>query len=444
MNKKQSTQPLSPPDLPERRHLPRIGQRITKTTLAVFICLVIYWLRGYEGQDMPTEAAITAIVCMQPYARAARDYAINRLVGSLIGAVWGLLLLVVMYALPALSGYPVVLYGMMAAGVLLSLYTAVAVRLPDTSSLAAIVFLCIVITFPDIEDPLRQAGTRILDIFIGTAVAIAVNAFRLPRRKNRRLVFFVRTKDLAPGRFSRIPSAVLFRLNHLHNDGARICLMSDHAPAFFALQISAAMLNTPLIVMDGAAIYDANENVYLSFETIPPETSRLVRTRLDALGMSYFVYTIHHNKTCIFHHGDIRPEEQVIYDRMRGSPYRSYLEGEIYEPSEIVYFKIIAKDEELPLMEERLRHMCPKGQLRFVIRPQAGAPGISAMYFYARTAEMAQAQQRLMTMLERETPDLKPLTITLREGYGTEHDAINLLHQIEKKYEPVRLPFRRQ
>ena len=428
-------------DYPERRRLPHIGQRITKTTVAVFICLVIYWLRGYQGQDMPTEAAITAIVCMQPYVRDARDYALNRLAGSLIGAVWGLLLLVVLYALPALSGYPVVLYGMMAGGVLLSLYTAVALRVPDASSLAAIVFLCVVITFPDIEEPLRQAGVRILDIFIGTAVAVVVNVVRLPRRKNHRLVFFIRTQDLAPDRFSRIPSAVLFRLNHLYNDGARICLMSEHAPAFFALQMSAAMVNTPLIVMDGAAIYDPNENVYLSFETIPPAVSELVRARLDALGVSYFVYTIHHNKTCIFHHGSVRPEEQVIYDRMHGSPYRSYLEGEIYEPSEIVYFKIITKDAELPLVEERLRHMCPKGQLRLVIRPQAGAPGISAMYFYSRTAEMVQAQKRLMKMLGTANPDLEPLTLTLREGFSTEHDAVHLLHQIEKHYEPVRLPW---
>ena len=48
------------------RVLPPLGQRIVKTAVAVFLCLLYYWLRGYRGQDMPTEAALTAIICMQP------------------------------------------------------------------------------------------------------------------------------------------------------------------------------------------------------------------------------------------------------------------------------------------------------------------------------------------------------------------------------------------
>ena len=75
--------------------LPPLGQRIVKTSVAVFLCLLVYWLRGYRGQDMPTEAAITAIICMQPYVRDSRDYAVSRFTGTLIGVVWGLLFLLV-------------------------------------------------------------------------------------------------------------------------------------------------------------------------------------------------------------------------------------------------------------------------------------------------------------------------------------------------------------
>ena len=70
----------------EKWHPPHIGQRILKTSIAVFLCLLVYRLRGYQGQDMPTEAAITAIICMQPYVRDSREYALNRLAGTLIGA----------------------------------------------------------------------------------------------------------------------------------------------------------------------------------------------------------------------------------------------------------------------------------------------------------------------------------------------------------------------
>lgn len=421
-----------------RPGLPHIGQRITKTTLAVFLCLLIYYLRGYSGQDMPTEAAITAIVCMQPYVRDSRDYAINRFTGSLVGAAWGLLFLLLLYALPLLGAVRPLLYALMALGVMLSLYTTVLVRRPDTASLAAVVFLCVVISFPDIEQPLRQALGRILDIFIGTAVAIGVNVFHLPREKHRERVFFIRTKDLVPDRFAQIPSAALFRLNYLYNDGARICLMSEHAPAFFALQMSAAKLSVPLIVMDGAAIYDAQENVYLRTENIAPSDSDRLRGRLDALGLGYFVYTVHRNKTCIFHHGEITEQEKIIYDRMRRSPYRSYLEGEIYNTAEIVYFKIIAETERIGHITQELADAIPRQRLRAVTRPQPNAPGISGLYIYSHTATMKQAEARLMAMLRRDDPALEPIEVLLPDGYRSERDAMQLLHVVSKYYQPVR------
>ena len=52
---------------------PYIGQRIIKTSVAVFLCLVFYYFRGYRGVTMSAEAAITAIICMQPYVTTQRN-----------------------------------------------------------------------------------------------------------------------------------------------------------------------------------------------------------------------------------------------------------------------------------------------------------------------------------------------------------------------------------
>ena len=431
-------------DRPERRPLPHIGQRITKTSVAVFLCLMIYYLRGYQGESMPTEAMITAIICMQPYVRDSGEYALNRLTGTLIGAAWGLLFLLMLLIFPSMGSNLPLLYARMALGVLVTLYTAVLVRKPDTASLAAIVFLCVVIAFPDIEEPLRQAGLRILDVSIGTLVAIGVNIFRLPREKQRDRVFFVRTKDLVQDRFTPIPAAALFRLNYLYDDGARICLMSEHAPAFFTLQMSATRLNTPLIVMDGAAIYDADENHYLHTEPLSTEDTERLTARLKQLNISCFVYTVHADKTCIFHMGEIREPEQTVYERMRRSPYRDYLEGEIFDPEEVVYLKVIDTEEKIRETEYHLRGSISKGRLRTVIRPQAGAPGISGLYIYSHRATMEQAEKRLMAMLREKDASLTPVDIRLRTSCQTEHDAMQVLHTLSNCYEPVRLLPRRR
>lgn len=426
-------------DKPEHRSIPRVGQRIVKTSIAVFLCLIIYYLQGYSGGDMPTEAMITAIICMQPYARDSRKFAVNRFAGTLIGAFWGLLFLLLLLVFPGMTRSMPLLYARMALGVLVSLYTAVLIGKPDTAGLAAIVFLCIVVAFPDIEDPLQRAGLRFLGVFIGTLVAIGVNVFRLPRDKQRDLVFFVRTKDLAPDRFSQIPAAAMFRLNYLYDDGAKICLMSEHAPAFFIMQMSHTWLNVPLIVMDGAAIYDAGENVYLQAETLDPEDTARIVERLRALNISCFVYTIHNNKTCIFHLGEIREPERTVFERMRRSPYRDYLEGEVYVPEEVVYIKIIDEAGKLIETESHLSRILPKGKLRAVIRPQAGAPGIEGLYIYAHTATMEQAEKRLMQMLRTEDEKLSPVEIRLPSSYRSEADAMRVLHILSSTYEPLKL-----
>ena len=419
-------------------YLPAIGQRIVKTTVAVCLCLLVYYLRGFRGREIPTEAAITAIICVQPYVRDTRRYAVNRFMGTLIGSFWGLAFLVRMLYLPCVGDSMLLLYIRMSLGVMLSLYSAVALRRSETAGQAAIVFLCIVISFPDISEPLRSASERIIGVLTGTACAIGVNVFRLPRVRQTDRVFFVKAKDLAADRFSHISSAVLFRLNYLYEDGAKICLLFEHAPAYFSLQMHEAMLNLPIIVMDGAAIYDPKENVYLSREIIPLEDTLALRGYLDSLNLSYFIYTIHKNKACIFHQGKLHPPEKLILDRLKGSPYRSYLEGEIYEDSEIVYFKIVAKDSAVKELEACLKDFIAGKNLRTVCRPQS-VPGISALYIYASTATLPLAEQRLMDRLHEKEPDLKPVEIFSRKPYRSEHDAMHLLHRVGSAYEPLAL-----
>ena len=75
---------------------------------------------------MSAEAAITAIICMQPYVHDTRDYALNRIAGTLIGAAWGFLFLLVVPLFPAVTGIP--LYALMGLGILISLYSAVVIR----------------------------------------------------------------------------------------------------------------------------------------------------------------------------------------------------------------------------------------------------------------------------------------------------------------------------
>jgi hypothetical protein len=199
-----------------------------------------------------------------------------------------------------------------------------------------------------------------------------------------------------------------------------------------------------MIVMDGAAIYDIGTNRYLDVQYLPEDAMGRLRERLEKLGVSYFIYTINQNKTRIYHRGKLTIEEKLVLDRLKRSPYREYLEGDAYPPDEAVYYKIIAREQELRQLQYRLHSVTPKGKLRSVIRPQIEQAGIDALYIYAHSATMEQAQKRLMEMLRQDGSTLVPVPVRLRGGYRSERDAIHLLHLVGNAYEPVLLFGRRQ
>ena len=203
------------------------------------------------------------------------------------------------------------------------------------------------------------------------------------------------------------------------------------------------MLNMPVIVMDGAAIYDPRESEYLSVETLGERPATRLRACLDSLGVSYFLYVVRGGKTCIFHQGELREQEALIYHRMRRSPYRSYLDGENYAPDEIVYCKIIDSEEQTDALRRRLQSLLHNNHLRAIVRPEAGAVGISALYIYSARATMRQAESRLMQQLREQDPSLRSVEVFLRADYRSDYDAMSLLHTLGNLYEPVRL-FRRR
>ena len=62
--------------------LPPIGNRIIKTTIAVFVCMFIFTLGHVERS--PFYVLITTIICIQPDMKNEKLTAINRALGTLI------------------------------------------------------------------------------------------------------------------------------------------------------------------------------------------------------------------------------------------------------------------------------------------------------------------------------------------------------------------------
>ena len=77
--------------------LPIPGQRIVRSTIAVALCFVIYYLRGKRG--IPFYSALAVLQCMQPYHTSMKEMAKKRTTGTFVGAFWGLVVILILLAL---------------------------------------------------------------------------------------------------------------------------------------------------------------------------------------------------------------------------------------------------------------------------------------------------------------------------------------------------------
>lgn len=95
-----------------------------KTSIAVAICLLIYLLRGKQG--VPVFSTIAAMICMQPYVENSKTVAFNRIIGTLTGAVMGILVSYLVQGIP--ERYEFLEYLVISAAVIPAMYITVLLK----------------------------------------------------------------------------------------------------------------------------------------------------------------------------------------------------------------------------------------------------------------------------------------------------------------------------
>lgn len=152
--------------------LPPIGLRNAKTAIAVFICLILL-------KPNPFFAAIASVICMQDTVEHSVKVGTNRLIGTLIGGVFGTLLLYFTNGLNLNLLNPLIT----ACGVSFVIYISNIIKKPTACAIASLVLIAIMIA-PEGSNPIIYASSRTIETAIGILVAISVNKFIVPLESN--------------------------------------------------------------------------------------------------------------------------------------------------------------------------------------------------------------------------------------------------------------------
>ena len=143
-----------------------IGLRTIKTGIAV--CLTIF-ITALLGLDSPFFAAIAAIISMDKTIVGSFNTGKNRMIGTLLGAVLGLICASIQPENALICGI----------GIIVLISVCNVMKLQSSITVGGIVLIAIMVNLND-KTPFMYSVNRIIDTFIGIFIAVMVNLMFFP------------------------------------------------------------------------------------------------------------------------------------------------------------------------------------------------------------------------------------------------------------------------
>lgn len=419
--------------------LPIPGQRIVRSTIAVALCFVIYYLRGKRG--IPFYSALAVLQCMQPYHTSMKEMAKKRTTGTFVGAFWGLVVILILLALngnrPGGIEESFTKYMLISLFTGIVLYSTVVLDCKKSSYFSCVVFLSITVMHITDESPILFVMNRVLDTLIGIGLAIIVNSAHLPRRKHNEILFVSGIDDTILNSGSRLTSYNKVELNRLIENGANFTISTIRTPASVREALEGVNLKLPIIAMDGAVLYDMEENSFLMKYQMSESQADKMSTFLDGMGVTYFTNTVVDDLLVIYYQDLKNEAEQGIYERHRKSPYRNYVKVEHPICSNVVYFLVIEKKEKTEQIYQQLMELDWVSDFRIVLADSMNYPGYAHIKIYHKQATREHMLQNLEALLDIE----KTVTFGSIEGkydvFIANSDRNIMVKELKKRYEPV-------
>ncbi|MBE5963125.1 MAG: FUSC family protein [Lachnospiraceae bacterium] len=413
--------------------IPVIGMRIIKSALGVLLCFVIYLLRGRQG--IPFYSAVAVLWCMQPYTESTKTMARQRIVGTLIGAFYGLLVILFeLYVIPihnTLSGYVLV-----SAMIIVVLYTTAALNKKNASYFSCVVFLSITITHITDSNPYLFVLNRILDTMIGIVLGMLVNKIRIPRKKKDDILFVSGLDDTLLTNGDTLTPYSKVQLNRMIESGAKFTISTMRTPASLMQPLRDVHLNLPIVVMDGAALYNIKEKQFIRSYVMSKEISREIMDLLDEEGFHYFINTILDDILMIYYGEFHNPVEETIYKQLRVSPYRNYISKKYYRGEEVVYFMLVEKKEKMESLYQKMMEKGYVDKLKILFYDSKEQQGYSYMKIYNKNA----SKENMLEYLKESIGITNTVTFgSIENRYDitiTDHDANKVVKTMEGIYEP--------
>ena len=381
-----------------RYRIPYPGQRILRSMVAAWVCMAIYYLRGSNG--IPFLSVIAALQCIQPYSETMRQMGKKRIIGTLVGALWGALVLYLEYLVVGHAGLEEIIhFALMGACAGAVIYSTVLLHIPDNAYFAAVVFLSIAMNHVTDINPGIYIINRVIDTTIGVLVGCLVNSVHLPRIRDMSTLFISGIDQTLSGEKHTLTPYTKVELNRLIRDGAKFTVMTKETSAMIRELMDGVKLECPVVIMDGAAMYDLKTRQYLETNRMDRELSRNIDLFLGSQGAHYFINTIEDNLLVTFYREMSDGPMKKLYSDRRTSPYRNYVHTNREINEDILYFTVVGTEEEMRALGDSVLQQPFASQIRIDFDSYKCDAGNLLLRIFAKSA----TRENMLSLLKKRT-----------------------------------------
>ena len=443
------------------------GQRIVRSVIAVWLCMLVYVVRGMHGE--PFYSIIAALQCVQPYSSNMISEGRDRIIGTLIGAFWGS---VILFAelLPVGGSFrtTVVFYLLLGIFSGLVIYSTVLLGIPQYALFSTVVFLGIAMYHIEDSNPYIHVYYRTLETIIGVGVAIVINSLHFPRVYDRSTLFVSGIDSVLFHEDRKLSRYTKVELNRFLDKGMKYTVSTRQTPATVREILSDINLKLPIIAMDGAVLYDLHTMKYVRTIKMDPELVTLVSDYLHEHCIPFFVNTVQDHLLVIYfkdykelileevkdaHHDTVQQhihEEHApsvssytsmarLYRKKRISPYRNYVRTNAEITHNVIYLLVIDKEENIDRLYASLMEQPWASRIRVNFDTFDCEEGEKLMRIYAAGATRAAMLAHLQKYVGA------PQTVTFGGDLG-ECDVLiedaghnRMVKALKKRFSPIDL-----
>ena len=184
-------------------------------------------------------------------------------------------------------------------------------------------------------------------------------------------------------------------LNDKIAEGLCFSIATARTPATVVDMLKEVKIDMPIVVMNGAAIYNRATSTYEHVCSLEKNMVQVIKRLLKEKKQNAFAYCIKDNQLIAYHGTFTNEAQKRFYEERQNNPHKIFKQEDIPENANVAYFVVIGEEDGVRSMYEALKNY---NQVNQVFYEDIYNPGVFYLEIYREGVSKANAIQYLKSL----------------------------------------------